>query len=83
LIDLLPISYRCFPSNHLPSYLRFMAKQSPKQPAARLSDWGATGGSIGKRRLLTRAQYAELRRKLADVDAKLRQLGAAERGRQR
>jgi len=60
-----------------------MARQSPKPPAARLSDWGATGGSIGKRRLLTSAQFAEMRRKLADVDAKLRQLSAAERGRRR
>ena len=58
-----------------------MAKQSPKPPVARLSDSGATGGSIGKRRLLTRAQYAELRRKLADVDDKLRQLSAGEHGR--
>jgi hypothetical protein len=60
-----------------------MAKQSPKPPAARLSDWSATGNSIGKRRLLTSPQYAELRRKLADLDAKLRQLGATERGRGR
>jgi hypothetical protein len=60
-----------------------MAKQSPKPPAARLSDWGATGSSIGKRRLLTRAQYAELRRKPVDVDANLGQLSAAERGRRR
>ena len=37
----------------------------------------------GKRRFLTSAQFAEMRRKLADVDAKLRQLSAAERGRRR
>jgi hypothetical protein len=42
-----------------------------------------TGNCIGKRRLLTRSQFAEMRRKLADVDAKLRQLSAAERGRRR
>jgi hypothetical protein len=60
-----------------------MAKQSPKPPAARLSDWGATGNSIGKRRLLTRSQFADMRRKLADVDAKLRQMTAAERQRWR
>jgi hypothetical protein len=60
-----------------------MARQSPKPPVARLSDWGATGSSIGKRRLLTSTQFAEMRRKLADVDAKLRQLSAAERGRRR
>jgi transposase len=41
-------------------------KQSPKPPPTRVSEWGVTGGSIGKRRLLTRAQFAELRRKLAD-----------------
>jgi hypothetical protein len=58
-------------------------KQPPKPPAARLSDWGATGSSIGKRRLLTSAQFAEMRRKLADVDAKLRQMTAAERQRRR
>jgi hypothetical protein len=60
-----------------------MARKSIKPSAARLSDWGATGSSIGKRRLLTSAQYAEPRRKLADLDAKLRQLGAAQRGRGR
>jgi hypothetical protein len=60
-----------------------MARQLPKPPAARLSNWGATGSSIGNRRLLTNAQFAEMRRKLADVDAKLRQLSATERGRRR
>jgi hypothetical protein len=63
--------------------LRNVAKQSPKSPIAPVSEWGATGSSIGKRRLLTSAQFAEMRRKLADVDAKLRQLGAAERARRR
>ena len=58
-------------------------KQPPKPPAAQVSDWGATGNPIGKRRLLTRSQFAELRRKLADVDAKLRQMTAAERQRRR
>jgi hypothetical protein len=58
-------------------------KKSPKPPPTRVSDRGATGSTIGKRRLLTRAQFAEMRRKLADVDAKLRQLSAAERGRRR
>jgi hypothetical protein len=60
-----------------------MARKSTKPPAARVSDWNATGNSTGKRRLLTRSQFAEMRRKLADVDAKLRQLSAAERGRRR
>jgi len=82
-MDLFTISYRGFPSDHLPSYLRFMARKSTKPPAARVSDWGATGNSIGTRRLLTRSQFAEMRRKLADVDAKLRQLSAAERRRWR
>jgi hypothetical protein len=60
-----------------------MATQSTKPPTARSNDWGATGSSIGKRRLLTSAQFAEMRRKLADVDAKLRQMTAAERQRRR
>jgi hypothetical protein len=37
---------------------------------------GATGSSIGKRRLLTSAQFTEMRRKLDDVAANLRQLSA-------
>jgi hypothetical protein len=56
-----------------------MAKQRPKPPAARLNGWGGTGQSLGGRRLLTSTQYAEIRRKLADVDAKLREMTAAER----
>ena len=74
---------RGFASDHLPSYLGFMARKSTKPPAARVSDWGVTGNYIGKRRLLTRSQFAEMRRKLADVDAKLRELSAAERRRWR
>jgi hypothetical protein len=38
---------------------------------------------IGGPRFLTRVQHAELRRQLADVNAKLRQLCAAKRGRWR
>jgi hypothetical protein len=49
-------------------------KQSPKPPPTRVSDWGATVSTIGKRRLLTRSQFAEMHRKLADVNAKLCQL---------
>ena len=60
-----------------------MARQPPKPPTAYLSGWGATGNPDGKRRFLTSAQCAELRRKLADVDFKLRQLSAAERVRRR
>ena len=56
-----------------------MAKQPPKPPAARLNGWGGTGQTLGGRRLLTSTQYAEIRRKLADVDAKLREMTAADR----
>ena len=51
-----------------------MARQPPKPLAARVSGWGATGILNGSRPLLTSAQYAEMRRKRADVDAKLKQL---------
>jgi hypothetical protein len=60
-----------------------MDRQSPKPPAIRLNGWGATGYINGGRRFLTSTQYAEMRRKLADVDAKLKQLTAAERERRR
>jgi hypothetical protein len=60
-----------------------MARQSPKPPTARPNGWGVTGHINGGRRFLTSAQFAEVRRKLADVDAKLRQLSAAERVRRR
>jgi hypothetical protein len=58
-----------------------MATQPPKPPAARVSSWGATGRLDGKRRFLTKAQFAEMRRKRADLDAKLWQLTLAERDR--
>jgi hypothetical protein len=51
-----------------------MPRQSLKPPAARVSGWGATGSPDGKRRLLTNAQFAEMRRKRADLYEKLRQL---------
>jgi hypothetical protein len=60
-----------------------MARQSPKSPTARVSGWGATGHPDGARHILTSAQYAEMRRKRADLDAKLRQMTAAERNRRR
>ena len=48
------------------------------RPAARL-DWRCNGQPNGSRLLLTSAQFAEMRRKLADVDAKLRRsISAAE-----
>jgi len=59
-----------------------MTRQPPKPPNARRSVWAA-GSLAEKSRLLTKAQYAEMRRKLADVEAKLRQLTAAERQRRR
>ena len=55
-----------------------MARQSPKSPSAHLNVSGATGHLIGgPPRFLTSVQRAELRPKLAEVDAKLRQLSAA------
>ena len=60
-----------------------MAKQPPKPPSARPNDWGATGHLNGGRRFLTSAQYAEIRRKRADLEAKLWQLTTAERQRRR
>jgi hypothetical protein len=60
-----------------------MARQPPKTPAARVFGWGGTGSPNGSRAPLTSAQYAELRRKRADLDAKLRQMTAAERDRRR
>jgi hypothetical protein len=59
------------------------AVQSPKPPAIRLNGWGATGYINGGRRFLTSAQYAEMRRKRVDLDAKLWQMTAAERDRRR
>jgi len=60
-----------------------MARQPPKPPTPRLSVWGATSDPNSARRFLTSAQYAEMRRKRADLDAKLKQMTAAERGRWR
>jgi len=60
-----------------------MARQLPKPPTPRLSVWGATGDPNSARRFLTSAQYAEMRRKRADLDVKLKQMTAAERGRWR
>ena len=61
-----------------------MAERSPKPPTAPIiSGWGATGSPDGRRRFLTSAQCAEMRRKRADMDAKLRQMTAAESDRRR
>ena len=63
-------------------YLGFMAS-TLKPPTARVCGWGATGYLGASRRFLTSAQDAEVRRKRADLDAKLRQLTSAERDRRR
>jgi len=60
-----------------------MAKQPTKPPTVRVSDWGATGYLGATCRFLTSAQQAEMRRKQADLNAKLRQLSMAERDRRR
>jgi hypothetical protein len=60
-----------------------MDRQSPKPSAIRLTPWGATGYINGQRRFLTSAQFAEIRRKRADLDTKLWQMTAAERERRR
>jgi hypothetical protein len=44
-----------------------MAQQSPKPLAARVSGWGATASPDGSRLLMTSAQYAQRRRKRADL----------------
>jgi hypothetical protein len=59
-----------------------MARQSPKPPNARSSVW-AIGSLAPNRRRLTKEQFAEMRRKLADLDTKLWQLTTAERERRR
>jgi hypothetical protein len=58
-----------------------MAKQSSKPPPAppMIFGWGATGSPDGRRRPLTSAQCAELRRKRAELNAKLWQMTRAER----
>jgi hypothetical protein len=59
-----------------------MAWQSPKPPNTRINSWGV--GNLGaKSRLLTSAQFRGMRRQLSDLDAKLRQMAAAERERRR
>ena len=60
-----------------------MGAQSPKPPSTHISGWGATGSPDGRRRLLTSAQFTEMRRKRADLNAKVRQMKAAERERRR
>jgi hypothetical protein len=61
-----------------------MARQLPKPPSAVItSGWGPTGNPNGQRRFLTSAQFAEIRRKRADLDAKLWQMTKAERERRR
>jgi hypothetical protein len=54
-----------------------MTGKSQKSPTS--SDLGATDRSDGGRRFLIGAQFGEIRRKRADIDAKLRQMTEAER----
>jgi hypothetical protein len=54
-----------------------MARQSPKPPTTRINSWGV-GNLAAKSRLLTSAQFRGMRRQLSDLDAKLRQMTAAE-----
>jgi hypothetical protein len=57
-----------------------MARRPSKPPAAPfISGWGATGTPYGRRRFLTSAKYADMRRKRADASTKLWQMTAAER----
>jgi hypothetical protein len=53
-----------------------MARQSPKPPTTRILGWGV--GNLAKPRLLTSAQLRGMRLQLSDLDAKLRQMTAAE-----
>jgi hypothetical protein len=57
--------------------------QPLKRPTVRVSDWGATGCIGVTQRFLTSAQNAEVRRKRAGLDEKLRQMTMAERDRRR
>jgi hypothetical protein len=62
--------------------LGFMAMQSSKPPTARINSWGADSFQP-KVRWLKASQMRGLRRQLTDLDAKLRQMTAAERDRYR
>jgi hypothetical protein len=56
--------------------------QLPKPPIARVNGWGASG-IAAKPRLLSSAQWRRMRLQLADLDAKLRRMTAAEHERRR
>ena len=58
-----------------------MARQLPKPPSPHIG-WSANSLAF-KGRLLTKAQFAEARRKRADLNEKLRQLTVCERERRR
>ena len=60
--------------------LGYMDRQSPKPPSPRI--WSADSLAF-KARLLAKAEFAEARRKRADLNEKLRQLSLAERDRRR
>lgn len=56
-----------------------MAKRAPKPLGTHHKASGGTGQFIGGPRFLTSEQCEELRRKVAEVEAMLRQLSAAAR----
>jgi hypothetical protein len=56
---------------------RIALRQSPKPPTTRINSWGM-GNLAAKSRLLTSAQFRGMRRQPSDLDAKLRQMTAAE-----
>jgi hypothetical protein len=60
-----------------------MVTQPSKPPTVRGSGWGATGIHDSSQRLLTSVQYADKRRKRAELNEKLRQMMVAERERRR
>jgi hypothetical protein len=59
-----------------------MARQASKPPTARINIWGANSLQP-KTGWLKASQMRALRRELTDLDAKLRQITAAERDRDR
>lgn len=59
-----------------------MARKSPKPTSRPARSWSADSLAF-KPRLLTKAQFAEARRKRADLNEKQRQLTVSERDRRR
>jgi hypothetical protein len=65
-----------------PGELSFEKRQPLSWTTSHAPGSGTTRRIIGGHRFPSSAECSELRRKLADVDAKLRQLTTAERNRQ-